>query len=243
MVQILKNAGSYVILTPRKWLPDQLRLIERAARTCYQSIRGEITSETAEKFIRMLISRGHNSQLEHSWLMVQFNDCSRGFTHELVRHRLMAISQESTRYVDYTSSGQLDLGAMSIKFVVPPHRDENEKISLPDGRELTVVEMTIMVEQYYKALRTAGWAPEDARQILPNGIKSQIVVSCNLREWRHIFYMRTAKPAHWEIRSVMCPLLTELKTIIPVMFEDFTEGGVDANNIPYFTTKPAGVNY
>ena len=237
MVKILKNAGSYDILTPREWLPDQLLLIERAARTCYQSIKGDITSETAEKFIRMLISRGHNSQLEHSWLMVQFNDCSRGFTHELVRHRLMAISQESTRFVDYTSTGQLDLGNISIKFIVPPHRNENETVMLLDGRQMTLAQMAAEVELFYLGLRKADWAPEDARQILPNGIKSQIVISCNLREWRHIFFMRTAKPAHWEIRSVMCPLLTELKNIIPVMFEDFTEVGKDKNGIPYFETK------
>ncbi len=241
MVQILKKAGSYKILTPKKWLIQQLLLIEKAGRTCYQSERGKITPETAVKFIRMIMGRGHNSVLEHSWLMVQFNNCSRGFTHELVRHRLMAISQESTRFVDYTSSKQFDLGNISIKFIVPPHRDENETIILPDGRQMTLAQMAADTEQFYTALRQAGWAPEDARQILPNGIKSQIVISCNFREWRHIFYMRTAKPAHWEIRSVMCPLLTELKTIIPVIFEDFIDVGVDAEGIPYFTTT--GINY
>lgn len=241
MVSILKNAGSYEILTPIEWLIQQPLLIEKAGRTCYQSEQGEITSETATKFIRMLIKRGHNSVLEHSWLMVQFNDCSRGFTHELVRHRLMAISQESTRFVDYTADGQLDLGNISIKFIVPPHRDENEIITLLDGRQMTLAQMAADTELFYLGLRKAGWKPEDARQILPNGIKSQIVISCNLREWRHIFFMRTALPAHWEIRSVMCPLLSALKTIIPVMFEDFVDAGIDTNGVLYFT--PTGINY
>lgn len=236
MVQILKNAGSYEILTLVDSLAQQLLLIEKAGRTCYQSERGPITPKTATKFVRMLIKRGHHSQLEHSLLVVQFNNCSRGFTHELVRHRLAAFSQESTRYVDYSSSDkdEPDLERFSIKFVVPPHRDENQPIPLSDGRTMTLVEMAKETEEFYRALRKAGWKPEDARQILPNGIKSQIVISCNLREWRHIFFMRTAIFAHWEIRSVMCPLLQELKTIIPVMFEDFIESGIDDNGIPYF---------
>ena len=236
MVQILKNAGGYEILTPVDSLPQQLLLIEKAGRTCYQSEHGPITLKTAEKFIRMLIKRGHHSQLEHSMLIVQFNNCSRGFTHELVRHRLAAFSQESTRYVDYSSSNEAepDLEKFSIKFVVPPHRDENQPIALSDGRVMTLAEMAKETEEFYRALRKAGWKPEDARQILPNGIKSQIVISCNLREWRHIFFMRTAIFAHWEIRPVMCSLLRELKTIIPVMFDDFVEKGVDDNDIPYF---------
>jgi len=238
MVQILKNAGNYEILTPTEWLPTQLLLIEKAGRTCYQSERGPITPKTADKFIRMLIKLGHHSQLEHSWLMAQFNDCSRGFTHEVVRHRLAAFSQESTRYVDYSSTpsgdNEPDLAKFSIKFIVPPHRDENLSIALSDGRTMTLAEMAKETEEFYRALRKAGWKPEDARQILPNGIKSQITISCNFREWRHIFFMRTAIFAHWEIRPVMCSLLRELKTIIPVMFEDFVEKGIDDNGIPYF---------
>ena len=159
-----------------------------------------------------------------------------GFTHELVRHRLAAYSQESTRYVDYSSSSEAepDLEKFSIKFIVPPHRDENQPIALSDGRTMTLIEMAKETEEFYRALRKAGWKPEDARQILPNGIKSQIVISCNLREWRHIFHLRTAKRAHWEIRTVICSLLRKLKEVIPVMFEDFIESGIDDNGIPYF---------
>ncbi|MBU1092157.1 FAD-dependent thymidylate synthase [Patescibacteria group bacterium] len=236
MVEILKNAGNYEILTPVDWLTTQLLLIEKAGRTCYQSEHGLITPKTADKFIRMLIKRGHYSQLEHSWLMVQFNDCSRGFTHELVRHRLAAFSQESTRYVDYTSSDkdEPDLAQFNIKFIVPPHRDENQVITLTDGRTMTLSEMAKETEEFYRGLRQSGWKPEDARQILPNGIKSQIVMSCNLREWRHVFFMRTAIYAHWEIRPVMCTLLRKLKEVIPVIFEDFVEKGIDDNGVPYF---------
>lgn len=234
MAEIIQE-GSYKILTPLDWLPQQLLIIERAGRTCYQSYRGEINQETARKFIRMIIKREHFSVLEHSLLTVKFDNCSRGFTHELVRHRLMSISQESTRYVDYsTGSDELNLTGINIKFIVPPHRDANELLKLSDGSEMNIVEMAKKAEMYYLALRQGGWTPEDARQILPIGLKSEIVVSCNLREWRHIFYMRTARSAHWEIRTVMCKLLRELKNIIPVMFEDFVEGTPDNNGVACF---------
>jgi len=234
MVEIIRE-GNYEILTPLNWLSQYLLLIERAGRTCYQSYQGEINQETASKFTRMLIKREHFSVLEHSLLTVKFDNCSRGFTHELVRHRLMAISQESTRYVDYSAgSNELNLEGINIKFIVPPHRDENEPFELPDGSKMSIREMATKIETFYKALRQGGLKPEDARQILPNGLKSEIVVSCNFREWRHIFYMRTARPAHWEIRRVMCELLRELKNIIPVMFEDFVEDTPDSNGVTCF---------
>ena len=234
-MKILKNAGSFVILTPEENLKSQLLTIERAGRTCYQSVAQEITQETAEKFVKMILKLGHESVMEHSLMIVQFNDCSRGLTHELVRHRLMGISQESTRYVDYAKPGaEVDLEKFELKCVVPAHKDENEKVKLADGREMSMAEMLQETEEFYRGLRKAGWLPQDARQILPTAIKSQIVVSANLREWRHIFKMRTARPAHWEIREVMGKLLEKVKTIIPVVFEDFVEAGKDENGLKYF---------
>ena len=101
-VKLLQNAGTFEILTPGADLRRQLLTIEQAGRTCYQSDRGRpVTVDSAAKFCRMLIARGHESVLEHSSKPVRFDNHSRGFTHELVRHRLAAFSQESTRYVDY----------------------------------------------------------------------------------------------------------------------------------------------
>jgi len=238
-MQILKNAGSFEILTPEDVLRDQLLMIERAGRTCYQSERGEITLDTASKFVRMILRRGHESVIEHSSMVVQFSDLSRGFTHEQVRHRLTAVSQESTRYVDYAKEGDgPDLDKFEFKCVIPPHRDENEKINLEDGRTISPTEMFANYETYYRALRKAGWPPEDARQFLPIGIKSQIVTSANFREWRHIFTMRTGKPAHWEIRQIIVGLLKKVQSIVPAVFDDFQEDGVDRNEIPYFKKCP-----
>jgi len=235
--KILKNAGSFKILTPKKELREQLLRIERAGRTCYQSEK-KITEKSAKKFIKMILKRGHESVIEHSNMTVQFNNISRGFTHELVRHRLCAYSQESTRYVDYAREGEgPDLNKFRLKCIVPPHKDENEKYDIEDGRKLSISEMFAEYEKFYRALRTADWIPEDARQVLPIGIKSQIVASANFREWRHIFKMRTSKFAHWEIRKVMGNLLAEVQKIVPVVFDDFVPVGKDKNGLRYFEQK------
>ncbi len=238
-MKILKDAGSFIILTPEEELRAQLLRIEKAGRTCYQSEKKEITEETSKKFVRMLIKNGHESVLEHSNVTVQFTNVSRGFTHELVRHRLAAFSQESTRYVDYAKEGTgPDLENFQIKCIVPPHCDENRKVQLEDGRMMSISDMFNEYEKFYRALRKSGWAPQDARQVLPIGTKSQIVISANFREWRHIFEMRTQKAAHWEIRKVLCDLLETFQEIIPVVFDDFVEAGVDQDNLRYFEKHP-----
>lgn len=219
-VQILQNAGTYEVLTPLPFLLQQPLIIERAGRTCYQSEKGEITAESAERFAKMLIRRGHESVLEHSSLTVLFRLHSRGLTHELVRHRLTSPSQESTRYVDY------DLEDGAVKVVCPPHQETD-----------VFIEIVQRAIDGYEKLRESGWPPEDARQALPIGLKSEIVVTANLREWRHIFHMRCDKPAHWEIRRTMVMLLQHLQGLLPGIFDDFILGGSCKNDIPFFVRK------
>ena len=224
-------------------LREYLKMIEKAGRTCYQSEKGEITEESASGFIHRRMKQKpfpHLSILDHGWMVVKFLDCSRGFTHELVRHRLAGFSQESTRYVDYSKEGDesVDLNKFQLKFVVPPHRDENQQISLGDGRIMTPSQMVAEEELFYRSLRKAGWLPEDARQWLPNGIKADIVMSADFAEWRHVFAMRTQKAAHWEIRKVVGDLLVYVQGIVPVVFDDFVEAGVDKNGLRYFEQKP-----
>jgi thymidylate synthase (FAD) len=218
-MKILQNEGSFKILALMAGLngEDPLSLIETAGRTAYQS-RDKITQESAVKFAEILRKRGHESVFEHSCMSVEFNDVSRGLTHELVRHRIASFTQESTRYVD----------EKEFRVIAPPNKNLEERIveiKIP-GAELMPVKLSFkdfvdINEQMYKGLRTAGWVPQDARQILPNGIKSQIVVTANLREWRHIFKMRCAVDAHWEIREVMVKLLKEVQKRVPVLFDDF----------------------
>ncbi len=225
-MEILKNAGSHKILAIMCGLDGgtPLQLIETAGRTAYQS-RAKITDDSAAKFVEMLRKKGHHSVLEHSSMTVEFNDVSRGLTHELVRHRLMSVTQESTRYVDESD----------FKVVIPPDKDAEEKLvelTLSNGQKIKVSfqDWMILNEQMYRGLRKAGWPTQDARQVLPIGIKSQIVVTTNFREWRHIFKMRTPPTAHWEIRRVMVNLLKDVQKRVPVIFDDFeiTEDGKSA---------------
>jgi thymidylate synthase (FAD) len=217
-MKILKNAGSFEILTPITELKNQLEIIKQSGMVCYQSESKKSTTE----FISMLIDNKHESVLEHSNMSVQFNNLSRGFTHEQVRHRLTAISQESTRYVDYAKVGaDVDLDKFQLHCVVPPHKNEYDLVTLEDGRQVSMVTMFLEIEKFYRALRKAGWKAEDARQILPIGLKSQIVISANFREWRHIFTMRTSKAAHWEIRGIMCKLLEYVQPYLSPVFDDF----------------------
>jgi len=231
-MEILKDAGTFELV---HW-PTNIAQIGEVARTCYQSF-DRSSPENDVKLVENLLKRKHMPMIEFDDLIVRFNNVCRGFTHELVRHRLCSFAQESTRYVDESD----------FKVVVPPHRDEHAcvNIAIPTGEKVngisrytslnvSLADWFLMNEDMYRELRKAGWLPEDARQTLPIAIKSQIVCKANLREWRHIFAMRTSKFAHWEIRRVMCNLLEEVKMGIPTIFNDFEEAGYDKNGLRYF---------
>lgn len=223
-MEILQNAGSHRILAIMTGLEGEstIQLIETAGRISYQS-RNKITDSSAAKFVEMIRKRGHESVVEHSSMIVEFNNVSRGFTHELVRHRLVAYTQESTRYVDESD----------FRVVIPPGKDPNEElvtldipsmvgaVPTPNRVQVSFRDWMELNEQMYRGLKDAGWKAEERRQVLPIGIKSQIVATCNLREWRHIFKLRCAKEAHWEIRRVMVNLLKDVQERVSVIFEDF----------------------
>ena len=210
--------ASYEILTS---LDSLLQVVERAGRCCYKS-EEKIGPGTAAPFCEMLVKRGHESVIEHANLMVKFV-IDRGVSHELVRHRLCSFSQESTRYCDYAPGGKV--GHMT--FVIPPwchdilpcesHASMGNQIRTADQRRWFF--MMLYAEEEYQSLRQLGWKPEQARSVLPNSLKTEIVVSANLREWRHIARMRTARraPANAE---VMVPLFHELHLRLPVIFDD-----------------------
>jgi len=237
-MQIIEKP-TFRILTPKDELKNQLLRIEESGRTCYQSFTGPITEESATKFVRMIMNSGHESVIEHTSMTVGFYGVSRGFTHEMVRHRLAAYSQESTRYVDYAKGEDTaNLERFQMEMVIPAHKDKDQRVDLGDGRVMTPVEMAEEIELFYRSLRKSGWLPEDARQCLPTGLVSDLVATTNFREWRHIFKMRTQKAAHWEIRRVMSELLEEVKQVVPVIFEDFAQQGVDKNGLVYYGIIP-----
>lgn len=203
--------ASYEILTP---ISDggikELQHIEKIGRVCYKS-ENNITEdgESAKKFAKMLIDRGHEAMIEHSSLSVKFI-VDRGVSHELVRHRIASFAQESTRYCNYSK----DKFGREITVVKPCFLKEDS-----NGYKLwkTIMEND---ELYYFAFLEAGHSPQEARSVLPNSVKTEITVTANYREWRNFFKLRTAQAAHPQMREVTVPLLEELKAKLSIVFDD-----------------------
>ena len=203
--------ASYRIETPIDGA-EILKSIEKAGRTCYKS-EDRITDESAEAFVRMLIERGHESVLEHESITVRFV-CDRGVSHEIVRHRLASYSQESTRYCNYSG----DRFGNQITFIKPCFLEEGT-----GGYKLWKQAMFVAEKEYFELLNW-GCTPQEARSVLPNSVKTEIVMTANMREWRHFLKLRTAKAAHPQMRELTVPLLEELQERIPVVFDDIGEG-------------------
>lgn len=185
-----------------------LQKLERCGRVCYKS-EDKIAEGSAEKFIGMILKSGHESVLEHEKLTVKFI-CDRGVTHEIVRHRIASYSQESTRYCNYSK----DKFGNELTFIRPCFWAD-------DSEEYAVWKQAMEeIEKTYVKLISLGAKPEEARSILPNSLKTEIVCTMNLREWRHFFRLRTAERAHPQIREISVALLDELKKRIPVIFDD-----------------------
>ena len=188
---------------------DGLDLIERAGRTCYKS-EENITEGSAPRFVRMLIRRGHEAMIEHGSATVKFIT-NRGVTHELVRHRVASFGQESTRYVNY--------GGQEMEFIRPVWLLYGEDGFGPWFDSMVEAELT------YGTLIDIGWRPEQAREVLPNSLKTEIVVTANYREWRHIFKLRalgTTGKTHPQMQALMLPALEEFKDKLPALFGDLT---------------------
>lgn len=185
-----------------------MQKLERAGRICYKS-EGNIKADSADKFIRGIIKRGHESVIEHATVSFKII-CDRGVTHELVRHRLASYSQESTRYCDY-SGGKFGGELTFIKPCFWADDDENFQLWL---------QTMALVEKNYLALRANGVKPEEARSILPNSLKTEIFVTMNLREWRHFLKLRTAKAAHPQMRQVALMICHILSEKLPAVFDD-----------------------
>ena len=203
--------ASYHIETPIDGA-EILKRIEKAGRTCYKS-EDRITEESAESFARKLIERGHESVLEHESITVRFV-CDRGISHEIVRHRIASFSQESTRYCNYSG----DRFGSGLTVIKPYFLKEKT------GAYTSWITAMFVAEKEYFAMLNWGCTPQEARSVLPNSIKTEVVMTANLREWRHFLKLRTAKAAHPQMRELTVPLLKELQERIPVVFDDIVEG-------------------
>jgi len=197
-----------------QWMPkgdEILKNIELAGRTCYKS-EDLITNDSASVFAKKLLDSGHHSVIEHMNITVKFI-CDRGVTHELVRHRLASYSQESTRYANYAKQKF----GREITVIKPLFWEESSDEYLLWKRTME------NIEKVYIKLIDLGATAEQARSVLPNSLKTEIVVTCNIREWRHIFNLRCSKAAHPQIREIMKPLLRDLKQNVLVLFDDLYE--------------------
>ena len=219
----------------------ELQRIEQAARTCYKSEdKIDKFGESAEKMVKMLIDRGHEAMLEHSQLSVRFV-CDRGVSHELVRHRIASFAQQSTRYCNYSQ----DKFGNELTFIEPCFYDE-----IPDETKSAIKELFMddservagsssftnpsdldwryarwivackNSEEIYLDLINRGATPQEARSVLNNSLKTEIVVTANYREWRQILKLRCAEDAHPQMRELMIPLCLELQSRIPIVFDD-----------------------
>lgn len=187
--------------------------IERAGRTCYKS-EERIGDGTAERFILGIIKRGHESVLEHASVTVRMI-CDRGVSHELVRHRIASYSQESTRYCNY-SGGKF---GGELTFIRPCYWSTKPMHYARWGEAMLYAEAT------YNDLIRIGATPEEARSVLPNSLKTEVVVSMNIREWRHFFKLRTSPAAHPQMREIAGMMLEGFREKLPVLFGDI--GGAD----------------
>ena len=200
---------SYEILTKINGL-EILKHIEKIARTCYRS-EDKITAdgESAKKIIATLIKLGHEAMIEHASISVRFI-CDLGFYKDLTRHRIASFAIESTRYCNY-SKGKF---GEELTYIKPC----NIKEGTPEYK--VWLDCMKRIEKDYLAMAKLGCKPDQLRMLLPHSIKAEVNITANLREWRHIFKLRTNKFAHPSIYTLMRPLLSEFKRIIPVVFDD-----------------------
>lgn len=215
--------AGFEILTPiSEGGINELKHIEKIGRVCYKS-EGNITEdgESAKKFVKMLIDRGHEAMIEHSSLSVKFI-VDRGVSHELVRHRIASFAQESTRYVNYS----LDKFGNEINVI-----DIKNGINLDNKmKKMGANTISTITSEWYMAMEDAekhymkmielGATPQIARSVLPNSTKTEITISANYREWRNFFKLRVPATAHPQMREVTIPLLKELKNRLPIIFDD-----------------------
>lgn len=219
-MRIVKPSFSWMNNT----VPDYdalLGIISDAGRVCYQS---EPSGKNNADFVRGLIKRGHESVLEHASIGVKII-CDRGVTHEHVRHRIAAYSQESTRYVNYSK----DKFGGDITYI-----DLTEGIrlcpvtsKLPSSIIAEILaewlDACADAEQHYMRMIELGASPQIARSVLNNSTKSQLAVTFNIREWRHFFRLRCDKAAHPQMREVARMLLRDFEERYPALFEDLED--------------------
>lgn len=203
--------AGFEILTPiSEGGIKELQHIEKIARKCYQS-EDLITEdgESAKKIVKMLVEKEHLAMIEHAPTISVSFTVDRGISHEIIRHRLVSFAQESTRYCNYSKNKFSN----EITFIKPFFFEDNSK-EYEDW-----VNACKIAEIDYFNLLGKGATPQEARSVLPNSLKTEIVMTANYREWINFFKLRTTKAAHPQMREVTIPLLKEFQKRIPIIFD------------------------
>lgn len=228
MINLIRKDASYEILTPiSEGGINELKHIEKIGRVCYKS-EENITEDgaSAKKFVKMLIDRGHEAMIEHSMLSVKFI-VDRGISHELVRHRIASFAQESTRYCNYSS--EKFGNEISVIDIVNSIKYDSKMSKMYSASIENILfewwDAMEDAEKHYMKMIELGATPQIARSVLPNSTKTEITITANYREWRNLFKLRTAKAAHPQMREITIPLLKELKSRLPVVFDDIKVEG------------------
>ena len=208
---LVKPSHEIVTMTP-----NMIEFLESIGRVCYKT-EGQINKGSAKKFIKMIMKRGHLSVIEHAIMTVRFI-CDRGVSHELVRHRVASYSQESTRYCNYKGG---------VSFVIPPwlnvepgdyDKDNAAVNSVMHTSEIVWLKDMAGLERSYIKLLAENQSPQQARAVLPNSTKTEIVVTANIREWLHILRLRCHHTAHPQMVELMDPLLCAMNRLYPDLF-------------------------
>lgn len=212
-MKIIKAKAEILFMDDQRAIDEIYARIETAGRTCYKS-ENHITPESSRKFAAMVVKNHHEAMLEHASVMVRFT-VDRGVSHEIVRHRIAAFAQESTRYCDY-SKGKF---GKEISFIEPVFwTDEEHDLKLKAWKELCQE-----IENMYLGFRNYQIQPQEARSILPNSLKTEVVMTANIREWRHFFRLRAACETgmpHPQMLEVSVPLFQEMSSRLPELFSD-----------------------
>lgn len=187
---------------------ELLKRIEKAGRVCYKS-EDKTSKDSARLFVQSIISKGHESVLEHEKVTITII-CDRGISHEIVRHRIASYSQESTRYCNYSN----EKFGSELTFIKPCFWQENDKKYDIWKKQMEQIENT------YNNLIKLGTTPQEARTVLPNSLKTEIVVTMNIREWRHFFILRTSTAAHPQMQEIAKMILESFKNKMPILFDD-----------------------
>lgn len=222
-----------------------LNKIEWCSRISHRS-EDKVTEDSWKRIIQSVVmDHGDWSVVEHVSVSVDFL-VDRGITHEIVRHRLFSYTQESTRFVNYEKkmppsfiypkpevecidciSGSNDTKAFIdvndnsvIKYRHYDEHDHGDNIPKLCKYDFSWLHAIETVETKYKLLLAQGWRPQEARSVFPNALASRLIMTGNLRSWRHFFVMRTTAEAHPQMRQVTIPLLKEFQEVFPLLYDD-----------------------